>query len=216
MESEAKRSIPLFMFNIIMTSVALAMGIWLTIWSFLPPPQPSTPRQLRYATSQGRQPGPIVFGVFNAIWTAAEASILLLCALQLLTWRNPQSRITMRFESLLWMRISIIVGLLIALRAASGAFCMATVLPNPLFSDGVQKFDPDKKVAFGVGWGISLLVHFLALLSNTLWMKHFRNAIFGMATKEQAEIAMQETEDERRANERLAFLRSQYSQSETR
>lgn len=162
MDPPGKRTGLLFVANIFLSTACVGVGVWLAVWSFLPPPEPPSPRQIR----QGRYSGLIVFGAFSAGMALLQALQLLLCVFQIIAWRDPSSRATICAEGLIRVRIPTASFIFFFVRTMVSIYALVGIFPRPRSTTRGDRFNPSKKLAFTVGTIVSIGLHLLADLGE--------------------------------------------------
>ncbi|CAD6898437.1 unnamed protein product [Tilletia controversa] len=188
------RSVSLFACNVFVTALAVGFGIWIGTWSLLPPPQPTTSRQLKYTDHQGRVVGVVALGVVTLLWTLIETLALILYAVQMFYWKRPFDKLPLALE-----------------RIFSG-FALITLGAGILSKTPAIK--PQWRIAYAVGWGASITLAVLSLIVHILWAKHCQKTTSYAFVQQQNEFAMAEESADQRAYDRLAAIRLQYSQAQ--
>ncbi|KAK0545139.1 hypothetical protein OC846_005783 [Tilletia horrida] len=213
MASNRPRSVLLFLLTVLVTSMALAMAVWLTVWCFLPPPQPTTPAQLALAQHISRQPAMIVAGIFKALWALSEAVILLFYVMQAFTWRMPPAWTTTWLDHLNWTQHWIAWPFFLLVQAVSGIVALAKAVPRtdvPL-SDQILYIDPSKKIGFVLGCILSWPFHIITFTVQYFYLCNLQQTMLYYYSVERNEIALEEAQDAKLAQERLSALRAQHS-----
>ncbi|KAE8220682.1 hypothetical protein CF319_g5828 [Tilletia indica] len=209
-----ERKVSIWSLNVFATILAVGTALWLAIWSLLPAPQPSTPRQLRYS-NRGRRPGGVIaLGVVMLAWALVETLLLVLYLVQRVYWQRPFDRLPLTMERILLPAAHIALGLLIAARLALGAFAMVFVIPLEDTYYDPPYFDPVRRVPYAIGWGASTPLAIFALFMHVKWMRHCHDATTIAQQKQQNDVAMSEQAAEQRAEERLAALRAQHAEAQ--